>query len=363
MDEVKNILVVQTAFLGDVILTLPLVRQLTKSYSSAGIDVVVVPRAAGLLAAHPDIRSVIVFDKRGEDRGIRGLYRLAKSLRSAGYDLAFIPHRSLRSAVLAWLASVPRRIGFDRSAGSFLFTKKVRYNDALHEVDRNLSLLTGVSIEPLRKEMPRLFPSDQDRSVVDEIIASRGIKPDDAIIAIAPGSVWNTKRWLKEGFRELAHRLSADRCYVAVIGGEQDRALCDEICAGGDSRVFPAAGTLSLLQSAELIRRCALIVSNDSAPVHLAMAMDTPVVAIFGPTIPEFGFAPYGPADVVVQTSGLICKPCSIHGGDTCPVGTFECMKSISVETVYRNVQSILNPARTPDRKISSGVFGRPESS
>ncbi|HTK81607.1 MAG TPA: lipopolysaccharide heptosyltransferase II [Bacteroidota bacterium] len=341
--ELKNILVIQTAFLGDVVLTLPLVQQFKQSFPSAGIDVVVVPRAAELLTTHPDIRSVIVYDKRGKDKGLSGLFRLAKSLRPVNYDVAFIPHRSLRSAALARLAAIPQRIGFNRSAGSFLFTKTVRYDDSLHEVDRNLSLLKALDVQPQLKTLPRLYPSDQDRSSVDQMIASRGITPDDTIVAIAPGSVWNTKRWLKEGFTGLAQRLSSDNSYVAVIGGEQDRALCDEICSGGNARMFSVAGKLSLLQSAELIRRSALIVSNDSAPVHLAMAVDTPVIAIFGPTVPEFGFAPYGASDVVVQTTGLSCKPCSIHGGDTCPVGTFECMKSISADAVYRNVQSVLS--------------------
>jgi heptosyltransferase-2 len=163
------------------------------------------------------------------------------------------------------------------------------------------------------------------------------------LVAIAPGTIWNTKRWLKERYAELAARLADERYEVMLIGGEEDEALCREIKElSGSSRVYSTAGALSTLQSAELLRRCKLLITNDSAPLHFAVAVGTPVVAIFGATVPEFGFAPYGKHDTVVETLGLPCRPCSIHGGRECPIKTFECMNAITVEKVYRRVEEVL---------------------
>ena len=183
-----------------------------------------------------------------------------------------------------------------------------------------------------------LFRSD--RSVVDGLLKEA---PEGMPLAgIAPGTVWNTKQWLPERYSELVSKLRDEKSFVVLIGGENDRGLCERMA--GDSRnVLSAAGKLTLLQSAELIRRCSVLVCNDSAPMHCAVAMRTPVVAIFGATIPGYGFAPFGERDIIVETNGLTCRPCSIHGGAECPIHTFECMKAISTERVYNQVQAILS--------------------
>jgi len=299
------------------------------------------------LKAHPDVRRVIPYDKRGTDSGISGLFRLRAILRAQRYDLALVPHRSLRSALLAAFAAVPRRIGFATSAGKFLMTDVVVYRNDLHEVDRNLELLRAVQIVPDRKDHPHLYPSSMDMLTVDQFLLSHGIPDTIRLIGMAPGTVWNTKRWPKEGFIALNEKLRADGFHVVLIGGKEDAALCREICsAAQDSSVSSSAGVFSLLQSAEMIRRCRLLICNDSAPMHLAVAMQTPVVAIFGATIPEFGFAPFGKYDVVLETKGLSCRPCSIHGGDRCPISTFDCMVRISAEQVYARVHEVLGKSQ-----------------
>jgi heptosyltransferase-2 len=165
-------------------------------------------------------------------------------------------------------------------------------------------------------------------------------------VALAPGSIWATKRWPAAHFVGLAKLLVDAGWALALIGGTQDRSLCDQISdAVGGKHALNAAGALNLLQSAELIRRSDALVSNDSAPMHLASAMRVPVVALFGPTIPGFGFAPLGPRDIVVERRSLSCRPCSIHGGTKCPIGTFECMIAISPGEVFRAVESLLVPS------------------
>ena len=349
MKEIRNIVVIQTAFIGDAILTLPLIQAARRVFPSSKVDFVVVPRSKELFSNHPDIREAIGYDKRGEDRGLRGLFRMARQLQSHSYDLALILHRSLRSALLAFLSGVSVRIGFDRSAGRFLMTGTVRYRADVHEIDRNLSLLNSLIQEPAKRDPPRLYPSDADRGRVDRLLVELEIGHSDKLVAIAPGTIWNTKRWHKERFASLAVNLEEAGWEVALVGGVDDKVLCNEIRRlTNSSHVYNTSGALTLLQSAELIRRCHVLICNDSAPMHLATAVGTPVVAIFGATLPAFGFGPTGPSDVVVETEGLKCRPCSIHCGEKCPIKTFDCMCKITHDRVFRVARDILlkSPAR-----------------
>ncbi len=341
MMRAKRILIIQTAFLGDVVLTLPLAQAVKDFFGVSEVDVLVVPRAAGLLANHPALHTVIEYDKRGGDRGVKGFLRIVNMIRSRKYDLCLVPHRSLRSALLAFFGGVPIRVGFNKSAGWFFFNKTVEYRDDLHEVDRNLALLEGVGIERPGRILPRLYPSDADQQQVNDVLS--GVVDRQRLIGIAPGTIWNTKRWLKERFAALSAKLAHEGFSVVLVGGKEDEQLCREVQElSSSSRVYNCAGALTPLQSAELIRRCRVLVSNDSAPTHFAVAVGTPVVAIFGATVPAFGFAPIGPYDSVVETRGLECRPCSIHGGDKCPIDTFECMKAITHEKVLDRVHQVL---------------------
>jgi heptosyltransferase II len=339
----NNILVIQTAFIGDAILTLPLIQSLKRNYDTASIDVVVVPRTADIFAHHPAISSIISYDKRGRDSGWMGLWRLRNQLRGKKYDLIIIPHRSLRSAFLAWLLKPNIRIGFNRSAGRMFLTKIVQYNSTEHEINRNLSLLSPLSVHIKRDELPQLYPSGEDAQVVNSMLESFGLNRKNHIVAVAPGTIWNTKRWPANRFASLCTRLSSECSAVLLIGGKEDNSLCKEIAGMSMAKnIFNSAGRLSLLQSAALIQRSQVLISNDSAPMHLAVAVGTPVVAIFGATIPEYGFAPLGSQDVIVETRGLKCRPCSIHGGNTCPIKTFECMMAITPELVVNKVMECL---------------------
>jgi heptosyltransferase-2 len=335
-----RILIVHTAFAGDVVLMLPLVQALKESLPGALMTVVTAPGTAGLLAGHPDVTEVIPYDKRGMQKGIGGMVRMAAELRRHSFDCALIPHRSLRSALVCRLAGIPVRIGFHTSAGRWFLTDRVRYDSSAHEIERNLALAAPLGITGKGRPLPRLFPSEEDRRIVDDVLGpvSRG-----RMIAVAPGSLWATKRWPEERFRELVSLLAENRKSVVLVGGEADVPLCGRIASGLGTSVVDASGRLSLLQSAELIRRCAAIVTNDSAPMHLAVAVGTPVVALFGATVPAFGFSPAGPRDRVVETPGLDCRPCAIHGGNRCPIGTFVCMLKIPSSRVRSEVLALVD--------------------
>ena len=330
-------LVIQTSFLGDTVLTTPLLVQLA---NRGPVDVVTTPAAAALLRGHPSVREVIVFDKRGADGGVRGLWRLASRLRAAQYAVAFLAQGSWRSAALAWLAAIPSRIGFATSAGRLLYTRRAPYRDDLHHAARLLMLARPNGREASRDELrPSLAPGAPEREAVDALLRQHGWHEGEALIALAPGSVWGTKRWPYYG--ELAHEL-AGAGRVIVVGGPDDVSLGVSIVAAEPSAI-DATGKLTLLASAELIGRCEVIVTNDSLPLHLASAMGTPTVAIFGPTVPDFGFGPLSPRATVVGEDALACRPCDRHGPAHCPLGHHRCMRDLAPALVAERVRSLLS--------------------
>ena len=328
--------VIQTSFLGDTILTTPLLVQLARR---GPVDVVTTPAAASLLKEHPVVRDVIVYDKRGAHSGLFGLTTLAARLRSARYDAAFLAQGSLRSAALAFLARVPERIGFATSAGSWLYTTKVAYRDDLHHAARLLLLSRPNGREPTAEETrPSLAPGEAERQLVDDLLRRAGVAPGERLIALAPGSVWGTKRW--PYYPQLAAAL-ADAGRIVIVGGPDDASLGLEIRRAVPDAV-DATGALPLLGSAELIGRSAVMVTNDSSPLHLASAMRTPTVAIFGPTVPDFGFGPLAPSSVVVGHESLTCRPCHRHGPRRCPLTHFRCMRELTVELVAERARTLI---------------------
>ena len=332
MRDAAAALVVQTSFLGDMVLTTGLLRELA---ARGPVDVVATPAGAPLLANSPRVRRVVVYDKRGGARGPRGLWNLARELRAAAYSTAFLAQGSMRSAALAILAQIPERVGFDTSAGRPLYSRTVPYRDHWHHAARLWSLAGPVdATDNLQPEpdliRPELFPGTEDVDQAELLLRRAGVADGEPLVALAPGSVWATKRW--PAFASLAARLrGASR--IVVIGGSADRELAAAIGAVVPGTV-DATGQLSLLASAALLRRCRALVTNDSAPQHLASAMGTPTVAIFGPTVPEFGFGPLAPSSENVGHDGLDCRPCDRHGPARCPLGHWRCMLELDASPI-----------------------------
>ena len=333
VNDYHKILILQTAFAGDVVLTTPLVRRMKEIFPKAEIHFLVKPDANNLLKNNPHIHSILSYDKRRSEKGLLPLLKWMIALRNEHFDVALIPHRSIRSALLVWGAGIPRRIGFCRSAGSFLFTDVVPYLNDVHEVERNLQLLR-VFGENHAILPPELYPGPEEKEEVDQFFYEMKIETNEKLLAIAPGSVWFTKRWLPEGFAEVARRVYQKwRVRSILVGGKGDEYLAGQILNQQNGFIINGIDRFSLLASAELIRRCAVILTNDSAPLHLSVAVGTPVVVLFGPTVPSFGFTPYGEGHRIIQKE-LVCRPCAIHGGKKCPEGHFRCMKDISPEEV-----------------------------
>jgi heptosyltransferase II len=332
---IGDTLVIQTSFLGDVVLTTPLLSHLA---ARGPVDVLTTPAGGALLEGHPAVRRVIRYDKRGSERGVGGLRALASTLRQANYQTVYLAQGSLRSAALAWLARIPTRIGFSTSGGAWLYTDRVPYRADWHHAERLFRL--AARDEKIAMPNPSLHPREVDVAAVAELLANAPFG-NAAFVVLAPGSVWATKRW--PHFAELVNALPSEYGIV-VVGGADDRALASAIAAAAPARVMDATGQLSLLASAALVGRAAAVITNDSLPQHLASAVGTPTLTIFGPTLPSFGFGPLASRRAVVEhPPGLECRPCSAHGPQVCPRGHFRCMREISAQSVSASVQTLLS--------------------
>ena len=345
--SIQYSLVIQTAFIGDTILTTPLIDELA---SRGPVDVVATPVSAGLLQNNPSLRRVFVFDKRGAQRGVGGLWAMARTIRRhrAQHDadvdraVAYLAQSSTRSAALAVLAGVHERIGFATSPARSMYTKRVPYIENQHHAARlwGLAFPNEARGEPRPDKLrPRLYPGAAEKAAVNDLLRDHGVS--GPFVALAPGSVWATKRW--PYYPELAQRVT-QRVPIVVIGGKDDQPQADAIAAVvAPDRFVSAVGRLSLLASAELIGRARALVSNDSSPTHMASAMGTPTITIFGPTVPDFGFGPLAPRSVVVGHATLDCRPCDRHGPRRCPLGHWRCMRELGVDDVERLLTSIIN--------------------
>ena len=337
----RGSLVIQTSFLGDVILTTPLIAELAKR---GAVDVLVTPQGAAVLANNPHIRTLIAYDKRGTYGSAQGLWQTIREIRGRRpYDAAYLAQGSFRSGLLAMMTGAKQRIGFASSTGRALYTTQVKYRPDRHHAERLWSLSMSDCADPPSKEQirPHLYPSDVERNTVDRLLRISGAG-DAPVVALAPGSAWGTKRW--PYYVDLARRL-ADDFRIAVIGSGADSKAAAEISAAlPEGAVIDGTSGLSLLASAELIGRAQAIVTNDSAPQHLASAMGTPTVTVFGPTVPEFGFGPLAERRAVAGHDGLSCRPCHRHGPQRCPLGHWRCMRELTPEYVGSLLTEVLNP-------------------
>ena len=260
-------LVIQTSFLGDVILTTPLIAELARR---GPVDVLVTPTGAAALAGNPDIRTVIPYDKRNTYGSALGLWETIREIRARRpYKAAYLAQGSFRSGLLAMMTGATERIGFASSTGRVLYTKQLPYRPEKHHAERLWSLAMSECFDPPSRDQirPHLYPTDDDRTRIDVLLRYAG-STDEPFVALAPGSAWGTKRW--PYYPELAKRLVEDY-RIAIIGSKADSELAAQIMDGLPAeRVINGIG-LPLLASAELIGRARMIVTNDSAPQHLCI--------------------------------------------------------------------------------------------
>ncbi len=329
MNNMK-ILVIQTAFIGDLIMTTPIFRALREVFPKAQIDALVIPQSAIILKYNPYIDNIYTFDKKnGFFRKIFNFFQLINRFRKEKYDIGISVQSSYTSALILLLSGIVRRIGYRRLPFA---TDKVLLPKGLHNRLRVLKLLEPLSNKTFT-DSTEIFLSEAELSKAKEIIESC-CNPENRKIAIAPGSVWETKRWSWEYYAELTKLLRSAKFDVFFIGSQQENELCEKIISYAQNpNAFNFAGKLNLLESAALIAEMDLLICNDSSPLHIANAVGTDVFAFFGPTVRQFGCFPYRQNDKILEVE-LDCRPCSKHGGRRCPLGHHNCMKLIKPEYV-----------------------------
>lgn len=330
-----RVLLIQTGFIGDVILSTPVFSRAKDIYPNAKVDLLTTKVAADLFEQDDRFDRVIVYDKRGEDGGISGFLRILFELRKQNYNSIITLHKSIRTSLLVYLTRAKNRLGFKEASLNYLFNKSSARSDLSHEVLRNLAIYRAVGREPEPCPMQLSYSATVNNSV--EKLIAKYTRP---IVGIAPGSVWATKRWTMEGFAEVAKDISNLGYQVLLIGGLEDKESADSIISN-TANCENLCGKLSLAESACLISKLKVLICNDSSPLHMASAAQTPVIALFCATVPEFGFGPWMVPSRVLGVEGLDCRPCGRHGGNTCPTGTHFCqlqLKSTQVLAAFKDL-------------------------
>lgn len=338
-----NVLILQTSFLGDSVLTLPLICEVRRRFPVKKLTLLCLPASQELLLDHPAIDEIITDDKKNSDRGWRGVYRTAARLKERNFTLALTPHKSLRSALILYLAAIPHRVGFRQSRGWFLYQQRSERNPECHDVERNLSVLQAFGLRPEQCQRAIDLPvSSEIQKRVDEKFLGLGVRESDLIIGVSPGSVWPTKRWSAAGFAALIQMLQQKfTCRPLLFGGADDSAVVEDIQRRCGRAVASLVGLIGVRELPAAINRCRIFITNDSGPMHIAVARGVPTVAVFCATTPDLGFYPYTNDAIVVQRD-LSCRPCASHGGRRCPLGTEDCIRQISPDAVFRAAEKLL---------------------
>ncbi|MHC1699403.1 MAG: lipopolysaccharide heptosyltransferase II [Humidesulfovibrio sp.] len=343
--EFRRIGIWQTAFLGDAVLTLPLIQALKARFPAAELHLFVRAGVESLFSAQRELASVRPFAKRGAQKGVLAACRLGRELAREGFDLWISPHTSLRSALVAKSVGAGMRIGYSRPCWNHLaYTHLVdRRFDELHEVERLMQLALPLGLEPVAPA-PRLDLPPEASARAGAVFAAL---PQGPVLGLHPGSTWPTKCWPEEYFADIARRALAAGAVVLLFAGPGEEALAARIATAAQSgdntsgRLVNLAGQLDIPALAACLGRLDACLTNDSGPMHLAWVQDTPLVALFGPTVRQLGFFPRGRNSRVLEMS-LDCRPCGLHGHKACPQKHHACMRDITPDRVWDVLKGML---------------------
>ncbi|MBS1508497.1 MAG: glycosyltransferase family 9 protein [Bacteroidetes bacterium] len=315
-----SFLIIQTAFIGDVILATGLVEKIHQHYPEAQIDFLLRKGNEGLLTNHPLLRKVLVWDKKQSK--IKNLINLIGNVRHSRYDVVVNAHRFASSGFITAFSGSPLKIGFNKNPLSPFFTKSIAHEFGnKHEVERNHHLVESITDAQFAK--PKLYPSVGDFEKVKSFQSQK-------YICVSPTSVWFTKQFPAAKWIEFLQSVKSTGIKAYLLGAPSDKAVCESIKQEAGEFVVNLAGELSFLESAALMKNALMNYVNDSAPMHIASSMNAPVTAVFCSTVPSFGFGPLSNQSTVVETKEkLECRPCGLHGYRACPKGHFKCAYSI----------------------------------
>jgi heptosyltransferase-2 len=324
-DKVMNkVLIIQTAFIGDVILATPLIETIRTNYPNCRVDFMVKKGNDDLVINHPLITSVYIFDKH---KKVSSLFENIRAIRKEKYDIVINLQRFASSGFITAFSGGAKIVGFKKNPLSFLFDERFEHKigNGQHEVDRNLSLLISFNKQLVRR--PKLYPTKGEYAKIEHYSES-------PFICLAPSSVWKTKQTPIDKWLELIKGLGRE-IQIYLVGAESDFALCEEIIQkSGRTGLLNLCGKLKLMETAALFSKAKHVYVNDSGPLHIASAMNTTVTAFFCSTTPEFGFGPLSDSSEIVEVKNLECRPCGLHGHNSCPKGHFDCGNLLDLSNV-----------------------------
>jgi ADP-heptose:LPS heptosyltransferase len=329
-----KILIIQTAFIGDVILATSLLEKLHVRFPDASLDFLLRKGNESLFSGHPYLNRVLIWDKKTNKN--RNLVKVIKEVRKTKYDKVINLQRFASSGLITFFSGAKEKIGFDKNPFSFCYTRKIKHiiGDGRHEVERNLELIASFADNHFVK--PRLYPTAADFERVNDYKLA-------PYLCIAPASVWFTKQFPFHKWVEFLNTVSGYAIYL--IGAPSDVDLCNQIITSSvNKNIVNLAGKLSFLQSAALMKDALMNYCNDSAPLHIVSSVNAPATAVFCSTIPAFGFGPLSSESFIVEIKEkLDCRPCGLHGYKACPLKHFKCAEMINVEQLVETL-----PAQNP---------------
>ncbi len=344
---IKSNVVIQTAFLGDLILSVPVLKRIKKIFPSENLTLICKKGLGDFF-----VQEGIVDEALEIEKSDGASYRhCLEELNRRPISKVFCLHRSLRSQFFAAQIRADKKIGFSSITGFWIFDEKADYLTNAPEAIRQFKILETTDAESFSllnsEDYAELnIPGTDGRLPPVPDFFSFQTQPNPLRqgpkkVAVFPGSVWATKKWTTEGFRELAQLLVKQNVQVDLMGAETEKQLCEEIAAGL-AGVGVLAGKFSVTESVRALWNYDLVIANDSAPTHMAAYAGTPVITIFGPTVLSQGFRPWSNNSYIVEESGLDCRPCGRHGHQKCPLQHHHCMKHIGAGKVFQLAQKIL---------------------
>lgn len=322
--EDRKILIIQTAFLGDVILSTSLIESISLAGKTKKIDFLLRKGNESVLEANPNINKIWIWDKKQSK--YKNLIRLLKEIRAERYDLVINVNRFGASGFLTAFSNAKTSIGFKKNPFSFLFNLKVAHEFNKHEIERNFELLKAYNKE-IKLVKPKLYPAKENVNKVGQYIKSE-------YVTIAPASVWFTKQLPVIKWVELISNIPQG-IIIYLIGAKADEKLADEIINQSEKKleIINLCGQLKVLDTAELMKHAKMNYMNDSGPLHIASAMNAPSRAVFCSTVKEFGFGPLSDDGQIIEIKEkLDCRPCGLHGKKECPEGHFNCAYKIELD-------------------------------
>lgn len=349
--DFKNILVVRTDRAGDVVLTTPAILALRETYMGAKISILVAPATRDIVDENPCLDEVLIDDKDGANEGFWGFLKLVRSLKKKKFDLAVIFHTKKRANLLCFMAGIPNRLGYKNNKFGFLLTKPVkdvRIEGTRHEAEYCLDLLShiGVRAVDLKPFMPIKKESDE---WVSKVFNDNDVVSSERLIAVHSGASCISKRWAPERFAALINQLTQNHfARVILVGGKETKSISREIKSSLIKPVIDLTGETTISQLASLLKKCQLLISNDSGPVHIASAVGTPVISIFGRNqagLSPARWRPLGKNDIFIHKE-VGCKVCLAHNCDI----DFECLKAVTVEDVLNAVKTSLKHCQITER-------------